>query len=79
MKLIHRKPSANFPQTPTWGITATKYAVVITLGLHDVVIELQQRKLTQRAPDVGWTCENGHFNPPQHYQPFCLYCKTPRG
>lgn len=52
MKLIHRKPSANFPQTPTWGITATKYAVVIALGLHDVVIELPQRKLTRRAADL---------------------------
>ena len=36
------------------------------------------QQLTQRVPDVGWTCENGHFNPPK-YQPFCLYCKTPRG
>ena len=52
MKIFHRKPSANFPQTPVWGITATKYAVVIALGLHDVVIELPQRKLTQRAPDA---------------------------
>ena len=40
---------------------------------------MERRQLTQRAPDVGWTCENGHFNPPQWYQPFCLYCKTPRG
>ena len=51
MKFIHRKP-ANCPQTPVYGITATKYAVVIALGLHDVVIELPQRKLTQRAPDA---------------------------
>ena len=52
MKIFHRKPSANFPQTPVWGITATKYAVVIALGLHDVLIELPQRKLTKRPPDV---------------------------
>lgn len=47
----------------------------------DMLIEAVEKecKLTQRAPDVGWTCENGHFNPPQWYQPFCLYCKTPRG
>ena len=64
MKIIHRKPSANFPQTATWGITATKYAVVIALGLHDVVIELPQRKLTQRALDVlpcGHTLEHEHM------------------
>ena len=53
MKIFHRKPSANFPQTPVWGITATKYAVVIALGLHDVLIELPQRKLTKRPPDAG--------------------------
>ena len=52
MKIFHRKPSANFPQTPVWGITATRYAIVIAFGLHDVVIELPQRKLTQRPPDV---------------------------
>ena len=40
---------------------------------------VRESGLTQRSPDVGWTCENGHFNPPQWYQPFCLYCKTPRG
>ena len=48
-------------------------------GLTRVVSEGEISLLTQRAPDVGWTCENGHFNPPQWYQPFCLYCKTPRG
>lgn len=53
MKFIHRKPSANFPQTPVWGITATKWAVVISFGLHSVVIELPRRKLTKRALDEG--------------------------
>jgi hypothetical protein len=53
MKLIHRKPSTNFPQTPCWGITATPYAIVIALGLHDVLIELPRRKLTKRAVDVA--------------------------
>ena len=64
MKIIHRKPSANFPQTSTWGITATKLAVVIALGLHDVVIELPQRKLTKRPPDAAtlWcVCESPKF------------------
>jgi hypothetical protein len=66
MKIIHRKPSANFPQTSTWGITATKLAVVIALGLHDVVIELPQRKLTKRPPDAATPCAEcgalkGHF------------------
>lgn len=63
MKLIHRKPSANFSQTPTWGITATKYAVVIAFGLHDVVIELPRRKLTPHAPDgADPVRENGIYN-----------------
>jgi len=56
MKIFHRKASANFPQTSTWGITATRFAVVIALGLHDVVIELPQRKLTRRVPDVKPAC-----------------------
>jgi len=56
MKFIHRKPSAKFPQTPVWGITATKWAVVISFGLHSVVIELPRRKLTKRALDFCPKC-----------------------
>lgn len=64
MKFIHRKPSTNFPQTPCWGITATPYAVVIALGLHDVVIELPQRKLTPDAQDgvTGAATLSGLYN-----------------
>ncbi len=63
MKFIHRKPSANFPQTPVWGITATKWAVVISFGLHSVVIELPQRKLTKRALDLGYESHMAERNP----------------
>mgnify|MGYP006935522814 CR=1 FL=1 len=44
-------------------------------------VEAQQTQIVNnlKVRDYMWTCENGHFNPPQWYQPFCLYCKTPRG
>ena len=56
------------------GVEVQRYANTMAMS-----IRAAKRGLTKRAPDVGWTCENGHFNPPQWYQPFCLYCKTPRG
>ena len=43
--------NVSFPVTACWGITATKYAVIIYLGLRGFVIELPQRKLTKRSPD----------------------------
>ena len=52
MKYFKLKHPVSFPITTCWGITATKYAVVIYLGLRGFVIELPQRKLTKRPPDV---------------------------
>ena len=53
MKYFKLKHPVSFPITACWGITATKYAVIIYLGLRGFVIELQQRKLTKRPPDAG--------------------------
>ena len=64
MKYFKLKHPVSFPITACWGITATKYAVVIYLGLRGFVIELPQRKLTKRPPDAStpWcVCENPKF------------------
>jgi len=53
MKYFKLKHPVSFPITACWGITATKYAVIIYLGLRGFVIELPQRKLTKREPDAG--------------------------
>lgn len=52
MKYFKLKHPVSFPITACWGITATKYAVIIYLGLRGFVIELPQRKLTKRPPDA---------------------------
>ena len=52
MKYFKLKHPVSFPITACWGITATKYAVIIYLGLRGFVIELPQRKLTKRSPDA---------------------------
>ncbi len=56
MKYFKLKHPVSFPITACWGITATKHAVIIYLGLRGFVIELPQRKLTQRAPDLKPAC-----------------------
>lgn len=64
MKFFKLKHPVSFPITACWGITATKYAVIIYLGLRGFVIELPQRKLTKRAPDAAtpWcVCESPKF------------------
>ena len=53
MKYFKLKHPVSFPITACWGITATKHAVIIYLGLRGFVIELPQRKLTKRPPDTG--------------------------
>lgn len=63
MKVFHRKPSANFPQTPVWGVTATRWAVCFYFGLHSVVVELPQRKLTKRGLDLGYESRMAERNP----------------
>lgn len=66
MKYFKLKHPVSFSITACWGITATKYAVVIYLGLRGFVIELPQRKLTKRPPDApDWVCRNCDAeNPP---------------
>lgn len=66
MKYFKLKHPVSFPITACWGITATKHAVIIYLGLRGFVIELPQRKLTKRAPDApDWVCRNCDAeNPP---------------
>jgi len=74
MKIFHRKPSANFPQTPVWGIWATPYCFVASFGLHEVLIEFPKRKLTKRAADLpDWVCKNCDApNPP--INTICWHC-----
>ena len=74
MKYFKLKHPVSFPITACWGITATKYAVIIYLGLRGFVIELPQRKLTQRVPDVCPECagsgKTGSIGLPRE----CPYC-----
>lgn len=79
MKYFKLKHPVSFPITACWGITATKYAVIIYLGLRGFVIELPQRKLTKRAfdganaPKLFDTCVDCG-----EVEPLCTCGKPPR-
>lgn len=78
MKYFKLKHPVSFPITACWGITATKYAVIIYLGLRGFVIELPQRKLTQRVPDgaICPRCKRPVSSAGHRYA--CILHSTPR-
>lgn len=79
MKYFKLKHPVSFPITACWGITATKYAVIVYLGLRGFVIELPQRKLTPRSLDgavrPAETKVHGHS---WGFHPDCPKCNPPR-
>jgi len=71
MKYFKLKHPVSFPITACWGITATKYAVIIYLGLRGFVIELPQRKLTKRSPDSPYVCLHCGAHASSDHLPWC--------